>query len=210
MNLKAIIASLVVGSSSVAMASPGVTFSASAQGSYGTTVVRDRIDPDCDPVESEPIAQPSYGQPSYGQPYADPTYGQPYAQPISQPTYREGGVWRGGRWFPPTFRPVVLASDMHFANDGRTFIKVGPRAGRFATLQISAASGRTFIKQVYVEFDNGQEQVIRNVDRTLAGNRTVTLDLDGNRRGIARIVVYGGDIGNGWRRTSGTFNVIAS
>jgi hypothetical protein len=208
MNLKAIITSLVVGSSSVAMADPSVTFSGSAQGSYGTTVVRDRVDPDCDPAESEPIAQPYYGQP-YDQPYA-----QPYAQPIAQPVYhREGGVWRDGRWLPPAYRPVVLASGMHFANDGRTFIKVGPQAGRFSTLQISAASGRTFITQVYVQFADGQEQVIRNLDRTLAGNRSLTLDLDGNRRGIARIVVYGGDTRNGWgswRRTSGTFNVIAS
>ena len=179
MNLKAIIASLVLGSSSLAMASPSVTFNAGAQGSYGTTVVRDRVQP----------AAP---------------------QPIAPTDYRDGGVWRGGRKLPPVFRPVTLASAAHFANDGRTFIKVGPQAGRFSTLQISAASGRTLIKQVYVQFENGQEQVIRNVDRTLAGNQTLTLDLDGNRRSIARIVVYGSDMFRGWRRSNGSFNVIAS
>jgi hypothetical protein len=186
MNLKAIIASLVLGSSSLAMASPDVTFSADAQGSYGTTVVRDRFEP-------APISQPSYGQPSYG-----------------QPSYGQSGFWRGDRRLPPVYRPVVLASDMHFANDGRTFIKVGPHQGRFGTLQLSAARGRTFIKQVYVEFTNGQSQVIRNLDRTLARNQTLTLDLDGNRRSIARIVVYGNDMLNGWRRANGSFNVIAS
>jgi hypothetical protein len=174
MNLKAIIASLVLGSSSLAMASPTVTFSASAQGSYGTTVVRDRPEP----------------------------------APISQPS--QTGFWRGDRRLPPVYRPVVLASDMHFANDGRTFIKVGPQQGRFSTLQISAARGRTFIKQVYIEFDNGQEQVIRNLDRTLVGNQTLTLDLDGNRRNIARIVVYGNEMFRGWRRSNGSFNVTAS
>ncbi|HEY0992385.1 MAG TPA: hypothetical protein VGD80_35275 [Kofleriaceae bacterium] len=214
MNLKTIIASLVLGSSSLAMASPSVTFTASAQGSYGTSVVRDRIDPDCDEPAPAPIAQPYeqpvYGQPVYGQPYEQP-YTQPYEQPYAQPAaYPQGGFWRGGRWLPPAFRPVVLASGMHFASDGRTFIKVGPQAGRFATLQLSAASGRTFITQVYVQFDNGQEQVIRNLDRVLVRNQSLTLDLDGNRRGIARIVVYGGDIRNGWRRSGGTFNVIAS
>ena len=209
MNLKAIITSLVLGSSSLAMASPGVTFTASAQGSYGTSVVRDRFDPDCNEPTPAPIAQP-YEQP-YEQPYGQPSYGQPYAQPYAQPAaYREGGFWRGGRWMPPVYRPVVLANDMHFANDGRTFIKVGPQAGRFNTLQISAARGRTFISQVYIQFDNGQEQVIRNLDRVLVRNQSLTLDLDGHRRGIARIVVYGGDIRNGWRRSSGTFNVIAS
>jgi len=179
MNLKAIIASLVLGSSSLAMASPSVTFSAGAQGSYGTTVVRDRV--------------------------------LPAPQPISQPSYQaEGGVWRGGHWLPRGHRPVTLASGMHFANDGRTFIKVGAQAGRFGTLTLSAASGRTLIKQVYVQFDNGQEQVIRNLDRTLVGNQSLTLDLDGNRRSIARIVVYGNDLFRGWRRSNGSFNVIAS
>ena len=202
MNLKAIIASLVLGSSSLAAASPDVTFSASAHGSYGTTVVRDHIDPDCDPATGLPYAKP-IAQPYYGQPY----YGQPYAQPVY---HRDGGVWRGDRRLPPVYRPVVLASDMHFSNDGRTFIKVGPHQGRFSTLQISAARGRTFIKQVYVEFENGQSQVIRNVDRTLGRNQTLTLDLDGNRRNITRIVVYGADMFNGWRRSGGTFNVIAS
>jgi hypothetical protein len=192
MNLKAIIASLVLGSSSLAAASPSVTFSASAHGSYGTgsygtTVVRDRLDPDCDPAT-----------------------GLPYARPIAQPVdYREGGVWRG-HWQRPVSRPVLLASDMHFAGDGRTFIKVGPQQGRFSTLQISAARGRTFITQVYIEFDNGQEQVIRNLDRTLVGNQTLTLDLDGNRRGIARVVVYGSEMLHGWRRSNGSFNVFAS
>src|SRR5262245_45102075 len=110
MNLKAIIASLVLGSSSLAMASPDVTVLARTQGSSGTTVVRDRFEP-------APISQPSYGQ---------------------------SGFWRGDRRLPPVYHPVVLASNMHFANDGRTFIKVGAQQGRFGTLQISAARGRTF------------------------------------------------------------------
>jgi hypothetical protein len=176
MNLKAIIASLVLGSSSLVMASPDVTVVARSQSPYGTTVVRDRIEP----------AAP---------------------QPIYQ---RETGFWRGDRRLPPVYRPVVLASGMHFSNDGRTFIKVGPQQGRFGTLQISAASGRTFIKQVYVEFENGQSQVIRNLDRMLVGHQTLTLDLDGNRRNIARIVVYGNDMFRGWRRSNGSFTVTAS
>jgi hypothetical protein len=173
MNLKAIIASLVLGSSSLAMASPDVTISASAKASYGTPV-RGRI------------------------------------EPAPQPIFARDGLWRGDRRLPPVYRPVVLASNMHFANDGRTFIKVGPQQGRFGTLQISAARGRTFIKQVYVEFENGQSQVIRNLDRTLVGNQALTLDLDGNRRNITRIVVYGSDMFHGWRRSNGSFTVTAS
>jgi hypothetical protein len=88
-----------------------------------------------------------------------------------------------------------------------TFIAVGSQVGQFGTLQISAAGGRTFIKQVYVQFGNGQVQVIRNLDRTLSGNESLTLDLDGGRRNISRIVVYGNA---GWRRSAGTFAVTAS
>jgi hypothetical protein len=179
MNTKAIIASLVVlGSSSVAMASPSVTFSANAEATYGTTIVRDhRIDP-------TPVA--------------------PYYQ-------REGNVWRGERR-PIFHRPVLLASNLQFARDGRTFITVGDQMGRFQSLQITAGAGRTFVKQVYVQFENGQEQVIRNLDRMLYGHQSMTLDLNGNRRAIRRIVVYGNDLDRGWnrwRRASGSFSVTA-
>ena len=179
MNIKAIIASLVLASSSAAMAAPSVTVSATARGSYETPVVRDhRVDADRDArIE---------------------------VQPAPRPIYRN---WNGGHTLPPVYRPVTLASGLHFANNGRTFISVGSQAGQFGTLQISAAGGRTLIKQVYVQFANGQEQVIRNLDRTLSGNESLTLDLDGGRRNISRIVVYGNA---GWRRSAGAFTVTAS
>lgn len=181
MKTKAIIvslASLVLGSSSIALASPGVTFSATASGSYGTTVVRDHR-------------------------HAAPA---PVLQPAS---------WRDSNnhgWRDRMYRPVTLASDLRFAQHGRTFITVGERMGRFQALQISAGAGRTFIKQVYVQFENGQEQVIRNIDRTLARTQSLTLDLDGGRRAIRRIVVYGDDLNNGrngWHRMGGTFHITA-
>jgi len=181
MNTKAIIASLVLGSSSVAMAAPSVTVSATAQGSYGTTVVRDHRDEGHE--ASSVVVQPAYQEASWH------------------------SGWDGGRKLPPVYRPVTLASGLSFAGDGRKFITVGAQAGRFETLQISAAGGRTFLQQVYVQFANGQEQVIRNLDRTLTGNESVTLDLDGGRRGIRRIVVYGN---NGRRRSAGAFSVTAS
>jgi hypothetical protein len=189
MNIKAIIASLVLGSSSIAMASPGVTFSATAQGAYGTTVVRDHRVDDYRPA---PIVQPA-----------------PVVQPAPSGIYYRNGWHREP--MPPVYRPVTLASDMHFAPDGRTSITVGAQAGRFNTLQISACAGPTFIKQVYVQFDNGQEQVVRSLNRTLTGSQSLTLDLDGNHRAIRRIVVYGGTSGGWrWQRASGTFTVTAA
>jgi hypothetical protein len=111
---------------------------------------------------------------------------------------------------PPVYRPVTLASGLHFAGDGRTFITVGDQAGQFNTLQISADGGPTFIQQVYVQFDNGQEQIVRALNRTLTGNQSLTLDLDGNRRAIRRVIVYGNPLNSGWRRAGGTFTVTAS
>jgi hypothetical protein len=189
MNIKAIIASLVLGSSSVAMAAPSVTVTATAQGSYGTTVVRDHRDNDDN--RYTPVVPPAAIQPTY------------------QGEGRTYGGWNG-RKLPPVYRPVTLASGLSFAGDGRKFITVGAQAGRFETLQISAAGGRTFLQQVYVQFDNGQEQVIRNLDRTLTGNESVTLDLDGGRRGIRRIVVYGNEGAARRRRSAGAFTVTAS
>jgi hypothetical protein len=187
MNLKAVLASLILGSSSLAMAAPAVTVS--AQASYGTTVRDHRSD------DSRPIFLPAH-------PVALPAAYDPALRPLpAQPV----------RHVPPqVYRPVTLASGLHFASRNRTFITVGNQAGRFGSLQISAAGGRTFIQQVYVEFENGQEQVIRNLNRTLTGNDSLTLDLAGDRRGIRRIVVYGNDIHTGWRRSATGFTVTAA
>jgi hypothetical protein len=184
MNIKAIIASLVLGSSSVAMAAPAVTVSVDAHAGYGTTVIRDHRAP----VTTQPV-------------YTRPVYTRPAAQPL----YQSPPIWRQ----PPVYRPVTLVSGAHFAGDGRTFI-TNPNQGQlFGSLQISAAGGRTFIQQVYVEFDNGQEQVVRNLDATLTGSQSLTVDLDGNRRGIRRVVVYGKEINSGWQRGAGGFTLTA-
>jgi len=182
MNLKAIIASLVLGSSSVAMAAPSVTVSATVRGGFGTTVVRDRH-------QSPPIMRPVV---------------------VVTPPHQSPPIMRPGWRLPPVYRPVTLASNLAFAADGRKFITVGAQAGTFGKLELSGAAGRTYIKQVYVQFDNGQEQIVRNVDRTLSGSECLTLDLDGNRRAIKRIVVYGTNLDNGFRHEANAFNIVAS
>jgi len=183
MNIKAIIASLVLGSSSLAMAAPSLTVSADAR--FGAT--------------TQPIARPM-----------PPVY----SHPVRGGWYE--GTGAGGGWQRPVIQPIVyqapvtLGSGLTFAGQGRKFITVGAQAGRFGKLEI-AASGRTFIQQVYVQFANGQEQVIRNLDRTVTAGQCLTLDLDGDKRAIRRIVVYGSDLNNrGWRRAAGSFSVTAA
>ncbi len=192
MNTKLIIASLVVCSSSVVMADPGVTFSADARGAAGGGPQFDDQRFGDGDVDARSIDErfdrsevPGTGIPS---------------------AYRREG-WHGAGWdgegmLPPVYRPVTLAVGASFANQGRKFITVGSRAGQFGTIQIRAEGGRTFIKQVYVQFEDGQEQVIRDLDRTLTGHQGITLDLDGGRRSIRRIVVYGRDLNGSWSNAS--------
>jgi hypothetical protein len=132
------------------------------------------------------------------------------AAPAYRPIEASRPVVQPIAWHGPAYRTVTLASGVQLGNDGRTFITVGGQAGRFATLTLNAAGGRTFIKQVYVQFENGQEQVIRNLNRTLAGGGELTLDLDGGRRAIKRIVVYGTPVTGGWRRANAAIDVTAA
>jgi hypothetical protein len=178
MKIKAVIASLVLGSSSLAMASPAAA------------VVRDHrpiLAENCEPTVTVAPSQPVYSQ---------PVYSQPVYQPVA--------------WHQPAYRSVTLASGLQFAHQNRAFIDVGARAGRFGSLQISATGGRTLIRQVTVQFADGQQQVLRNLNRTLVGNESLNLDLDGGRRAIRRIVVSGTDLNNGWRRSIGSVTVSAA
>ena len=214
MNTKALLASLVLGSSSVAVASPGVAVTASVHGSFGTTVVRDHraVDDDCDTTVSEPAyGQPAYGQPAYGQPaYGQPVYGQPvYGQPVyGQPVYSPPIIrpdWRPA----PVYQPVTLATSQQIPREGWTLVNVGSQMGRFGALQISAAGSRVYVQQVYVQFDDGSTQVIRNMDRMLIGNQSLTVDLDGNHRALRRVIVYGKQPTSGIRRATGRFTLTA-
>jgi hypothetical protein len=210
MNIKAIVTSLVLGSSlgtsALAVASPGVTFSANAQAAYGSAVVQN---PGYLHADTRGYYDAGDRTRAYGAGQDSDDCDPPVVQVSNRP---DTSYWRDRRptAMPPVYRPALLASDVHFGSDGRTPITVGGQVGRFDTLQITGASGRTFVKQVWVQFDNGQEQVVRNIDRTLVNGQSLRLDLDGNHRAIRRIMVYGNGIGGGWQRVGGTFTVTAA
>ena len=174
MNLKTILVSLVLGSSSIALAAPAAPAPTSA-----TVVVRDHA------------------------------AGTEYTTAAPNATYyKDNQGWRGIPK-PPVFRPpVTLASSMRLTS-GRASIAVGSQAGKFDTLQLTASAGKTFIQQVVVQFNNGQNQVI-GLRKMLDGNDTLTIDLAGNHREIRKIVVTGNELSTGRRRPFGAFNIIAS
>lgn len=159
MNLKTILVSLVLGSSSIALAAPAA-----------------------------PAPAP--------------------AAPPNAIYDKDGQSWRGMPK-PPVYRPVTLASGMRLGTSGRASIAVGGQAGKFDTLQLTASAGKTFIRQVIVQFNNGQSQVV-GLGKTLDGDGALTIDLAGNHRAIRRIVVTGNERSTGRRRPYGAFNITAS
>lgn len=180
MNLKTILVSLVLGSSSIAMAAP-------AAAPATVTVVRDH---------------------AAGTEY---TVINDHDAPAARPSAiydRDGQSWRGVPK-PAVYRPVTLASSLRLGASGRASITVGGQAGRFDTLQLTASAGKTFIKRVTVQFNNGQSQVV-SLGRTLDGDETLAIDLAGNHREIRRIVVTGNELATGRRRPYGAFTITAS
>jgi hypothetical protein len=177
MNLKTILVSLVLGSSSIALAAPAPAPTSA------TVVVRDHA------------AGTEYT-------VADAQAARPNAI-----DYKDGQSWRGMPK-PPVYRPVTLASGMRLTS-GRASIAVGSQAGKFDTLQLTASAGKTFIKQVVVQFNNGQNQVV-GLGKTIDGNDALTIDLTGNHREIRKIVVTGNELSTGRRRPYGAFNITAS
>jgi hypothetical protein len=230
MNTKLILASLILGSSSLAMAAPAAPGVTVTTESYGAADIRDHRG-DTTPYFRGPAAEPLI-QPVY---YRDRDPGDPYIDQRDQRDQRDqhnhhidqrdqrdqgggwdqggrwdqSGGWRG-RWMPPQYRAVTLASGLPLAANSQTTVNVGAQLGRFGKLDIKPTSGRVMVRQVYVQFANDQVQILRNVDRMLTGHDCLTVDLDGDRRAIKRVIVYGAFGNQGWRRTSGTFSLTAS
>lgn len=211
MTIKLALASIILGTSTLAVAAPGdpaadcepdgapAGYDAPglSSGDYGPSG-------DLAPAQTSYPGAPRFTAQAGYVPHEDFEYRPQYQAGYSPYQPHESGR-RDERW---RRRPVTLASDLQLEGRGRRFITVGPQAGRFARLELKAQHGRTFIKQVYVEFDDGQEQVVRDIDRTVSRRHGLLLDLDGGRRGIRRIVVYGEGERGGWR--VGSLSVIAS
>src|SRR5512142_1523263 len=179
MKITALMTLLVLGSSTLAMAEPGVRDHRDYDGDdddapISQPIVRDHRDniAPATPVYTAP--QPGYVQPGYVQPgYVQSGYGwhRPIAQPVAQ---------------PPVSQSVTLASNVSFGRSTRVIINGSPY--RFEKLQLKADSGRTEIRQVAIFFANGTEQVVRDVDKVLDGSNCLDIQLDGIHRQITRVV----------------------
>jgi hypothetical protein len=75
------------------------------------------------------------------------------------------------------------------ASNGREFIAVGPGAGSFTRLRITAASGRPRVRAVRVDYEDGSRKTYEIGKVLGARARPVYVDLRGSRE-VEQIIVF--------------------
>jgi len=91
----------------------------------------------------------------------------------------------GRTWYRPGYVSLIAPTTLV---EGRMFVSVSPDLGELRTIRLDGV-GATFVQKVVVEFDDGVAQAIP-VDRWVAGNQPIELAMP--RIGYARrIIVYG-------------------
>ena len=180
MNLKALITTLVLGSSSVAMARPVYAPPAPAPAPVvndGQMHTQSGLI-DCIPAEPAPMPRPRPLPVTY--PTPRPVYHPaPQPAPIYQPHH--------ARW-------VTLGAINQIADGAMTF-RVGRfnerAAERFSTLKLQSEGGKSLIYRVQIQFANGRTQTVE-INRYLnAANPSITIDLEGRGRAITKVTVVG-------------------
>jgi hypothetical protein len=215
MNIKALITTLVLGSSSAAMAD-SFTVSGSVNVSLGgTTTARPAPAPyhhqpvvvvaadDCN--DNAPAPRPVYHP-------TTPVYRGPFYNPTNTTIGANASIYTG--WLatsPVKFRRMGYGKAIVFnktvAHDwfdltaatridsGREIFKIGADNGVFKALKLQGlGGGRSNIQQVAIEFLDGAgakktQKVVLNT--WMSAGKPITIDLDGGYRSISRITVYG-------------------
>lgn len=104
-----------------------------------------------------------------------------YRPPVYQP-----------RPLPPVQRPSwVTLGGVHQITDGAMTFRVGRLARGFSTLKLQSAAGKSLIQRVLIQFMNGRTQTVELGRYLNASNPTITIDLAGRTRSIAKVTVIG-------------------
>jgi hypothetical protein len=196
MSIKALITTLVLGSSSVALAKPVVVISGSAQVTLGTKVrdVRDHRAPDCHdpaPVYTPPVVLKPVRPLPIHQPWFNPqntivgTENSVYTGSIGRSAYLPNAyLSRPAQWFQLTEATRI--------DSGREFFKIAGDAGFFKKLHLKNLGGRTEITMVGLEFkQNGRTYVQKVQYNGLLSSSGLTINLERDSRTLNRIIVYG-------------------
>lgn len=174
MNLKALITTFVLGSSSVAMAHP-VSAPVSA--------------PVPAPVPA-PVYQPTT-QPIYRGPMP-PQYAPGYEPTVYQPRVYEPTVHQPRVYEPYRHRAAwTTLGGVNQIADGAMAFRVGRFGEQFSTLRLQSDAGKSLIQRVMIRFADGRTQVVEVNQYLNASNPAITIDLDGRARQIAKVTVIG-------------------
>ena len=204
MNIKALITTLVLGTSSVALAEPTFTASAQASWSWGTPsasaqTVRDHRRPWVyDQTQLNTAYDPNFRTYRVNPWMQQPIFQDSCMDPRNTTVGATGSTYTGAimtvpanrsyYWYRPSWHAVTEPTRI---DSGREFINLGG-AGQLDRLMFKQVGGSSFIQQVAIYFANGEIQVVRNLDAQLDRNRqTVGIDLNGGRRAVSRVIVYG-------------------
>ncbi len=220
-NLKALVTTLVIGSSSAAMAKPVVVLSGEASISVGYNsdaqpVVRDHRYPV--PVYQPPVVyqQPVVYQPPVTRPlpththtYTHPVYTQPVVHPVLHqepfwnPTNTNIGATSSG--YIGAYGQGSLNRDWNNQrswfqlteptriDSGRQFFKFQSRPARFSQIRLQTVGGRTDITQVDIQYTDGSMGFQRIKLGTVLDRRNpmITIGIAGDSRNIKKITVHG-------------------
>jgi hypothetical protein len=165
MNIKALITTLVLGSSSVAMAKPvTVSGSVGASWSYGNHV-------------PAPAPAPIV---------------RDHRMPAPLPAHQTRYDYNHNEWRSPPIVPVwTTLGTMNRIADGQMSFAVSPYS-QFSTLKLQNLKGKSLIYRVQIEFANGRTQVVELNQYLMASNPVISIDLAGrSARSIRNVTVIG-------------------
>jgi hypothetical protein len=105
-------------------------------------------------------------------------------EPAPAPAYRPAP----GRPAAPDGRWITLA-DRYSAESNRQYIAIKGQDA-FRRIRIEADRGAPVIRQVAIEFADTRDTQVVKLDARIAPGQGQTIDLNGGRRPVQRIVVY--------------------
>ncbi len=197
MNIKALLTTLMIGSSSMASAD-SLTVSGSVHVSLGSNVATHYRPAG---YQQAPIYRPVVTQPVFYRPVVtQPVWHAPVYNPTN--TNIRGTVSHYTGWIGSQRRYITASNAWYDLSEatridvGREAFEIGADKGVFRGIRLDAlGNGRSNITQVVIWYADAQgaakKQVVDLNTWIGRGNASLTIDLDGNYRQIERIVVYG-------------------
>jgi hypothetical protein len=201
MNIKALITTLVLASSSMASAdSWSVSGSVSLGNPRPARMFHRSVVAQCQDDRTD--SAPGY-HPATSRPHQPPIWQAPVYNPTNTIVGSTASQYTGAIYGRQHFNPKALRSAHWFdlteatrIDAGREVFMLGASKGTFRSLKLEAlGNGRSKIDQITIEFADGRGntkwQVLKLGTWIGRGDSTLTIDLDGGYRQINQIIVYG-------------------